>query len=258
MSTCIIAEAAGTHGGDFDRAYGLLEDVAAFGANAFKLQFWSDSAKVAARLNAPELVALYASVRTPAEWLPRLSSAAHARGMEFLCTVDLVEDIPVVAPYVDRFKIASVEAHDQAFIDAHAKYGKPLLISLGMDAAPMWSVWMADVPFTYLHCISGYPTPVDEANLGRIQRDHALTGFSDHTANVLTGAFAVCAGAGLLEVHVKADDTPADNPDAPHSLTPAQFREYVANVRLAERMLGTGEKRVMPSEVPTLRHRVRV
>ena len=38
--------------------------------------------------------------------------------------------------------------------------------------------------------------------------------------------------------------------------TPAEAREYVANVRLAEVMLGSGSRRVMPSEEPMLRYKV--
>ena len=262
-STYVIAELAGTHDGSEDRLMRLLDVAYAADADAVKLQYWSDSAKVAARLNAPELEPLYERVRTPLEWVKFASSIAHSRDQEFLCTVDLVEDIPTVAPYVDRWKIASVEAHDEAFIRAHlACATKPLVISTGMlteDDADLiaWYQGEFDVPTWLLHCVSGYPTPIDEANLAAI-RAWGLDGFSDHSAHVLTGAFAVCAGARVIEVHVKADDTPDDNPDAPHSLTPDGFRQYVQNVRLAERMLGDGVKRIMPSEQPTLRHRVTV
>ena len=254
-STFLIAELAGTHDGSFPRAWTLAGQCLDLGADAIKLQFWSDSAKEAARVNAPELAPLLERVRAPAAWLPTLSTLAHVRGKEFLCTVELPEDIAVVAPYVDRFKIASTSAHDRAFIAAHTPHGKPLIVSHGMSDSN-WDEYDYP-PAAHLHCVSGYPTPLDEANL-RVLHEPLYDGFSDHTAHVLTGAFAVCAGAWILEVHVKADDTPPDNPDAPHSLTPDQFREYVANVRLAERMLGDGVKRIMECEKPTLRYRVTV
>jgi sialic acid synthase SpsE len=263
VSTFVIAELAGTHDRHFLRAWGLAVQCLDAGADAIKLQYWSDAAKEAARVNAPELVALFRRVQTPVEWLPTFADLAHGRGKEFLCTVELPEDIAVVAPYVDRFKIASTSSRDQAFIAAHRRYGKPILVSHGMGAAPRSLPQVQN-----LHCVSGYPTPPEEANLRLIRESwmaeggppmpppRTYAGFSDHTAHVLTGAFAVCAGAEILEVHVRADDTPPDNPDYGHSLTPAQFREYVAHVRLAERMLGDGVKRIMPSEEPNLRYRV--
>ena len=56
-----------------------------------------------------------------------------------------------------------------------------------------------------LHCISGYPTPIDEANLRTIsdlaKRFEAVIGLSDHTVGRTAAVAAVVLGAGLIEKH---------------------------------------------------------
>jgi N,N'-diacetyllegionaminate synthase len=109
-------------------------------------------------------------------------------------------------------------------------------------------------PETVLHCVSGYPTPLEQVNLTVLRR-WWCDGFSDHTANPLTGALAVAAGAKVLEVHFRLDETATDNPDYPVSLSPGGLRSYIYLARRAAEAMGDGIKRVMPSEEKNRRHR---
>ena len=70
------------------------------------------------------------------------------------------------------------------------------------------------------------------------------------------GAWAVSAGACVLEKHFTRDPT-ARGPDHAMSLDPMQLAEYVANVREAERALGTGRLGMgeMEGEVRTVARR---
>ena len=86
-----------------------------------------------------------------------------------------------------------------------------------------------------LHCVSAYPCPPYEANLGAIERGQ---GYSDHTRCVFTGAFAVSAGADYLEVHYRLADTPASCPDYVVSLDPDGLQKYIGLAREAYRMRG--------------------
>ena len=67
-----------------------------------------------------------------------------------------------------------------------------------------------------MHCVSGYPTPDENAALGgrmAMQRINAnALGYSDHTTSVDTGALAVAGGACLLEKHFTYDRN-AQGPD---------------------------------------------
>lgn len=251
MKTFVIAEAGSCHDGSLEQAYRLIATAKEAGADACKFQFWSDAARLATRRRAPAYQPLYEKYRVPRDWLDDLKTWCDAAGLEFMCTVYLPEDVPVIAPYVARFKIASFEADDLDFIAAHVPYDKPILVSTGMSSEtphPYWKV-------KYLHCVSAYPTPIDEANLA-VLRDPGFVGFSDHTADTLTGAFAVCASASILEVHFRLDDTDTANPDYVTALDPAELAQYVRYVRLAERLLGSPVKRIQPSEAAMVPYKV--
>jgi sialic acid synthase SpsE len=104
-----------------------------------------------------------------------------------------------------------------------------------------------------LHCISCYPTPVQHANLRAIARMAEVfgvpVGFSDHTTSEDAGAYAVAAGACVLEKHFTLDRS-ASGPDHALSLEPSQLRAYVAHVREAESALGCGTLGMSEIEKP--------
>jgi len=260
--TYIIAEGGRCHGGDLSAALRLVYTARDAGANAIKSQYWSSAQRLADRRHVLD-PAGYEIARLPVEWLPILRDAAHSAGLGFLCTVYLQEDIPVVAPYVDTFKIASLEAQDEVFVAAHLGYGKDVLVSTGCQTAETVQTGAVHRGregarrIKTLHCVSAYPCLDAEANLSALRNHYDYVGFSDHTTSVQSGALAVACGATIIEKHLRLDTTSPDNPDYPHALAPADFTEYVRRIREAEVLLGDGIKRVMPSEESLLPHVVR-
>ena len=261
MSTFIIAEAGSTHDNSIIRAYDLINAAQAAGADACKFQFWSDPVALAVRRNAQDYLNVYQTYQVPVEWLDKLWVECEGWDIEFMCTVYLPEDIPVIAPYVKRFKVASFEAGDRAFINAHRPFKKPLIISTGMQTGepiPGMKPWTYGD--TFLHCVSAYPTPINQANLRALHGmngDSELFGYSDHTHDTLTGALAVAAGARILEVHFRLNDTDPANPDYATALSPGQLKDYISLVRKAELMMGDGVKRPQPAEAEMMKYRVK-
>jgi N,N'-diacetyllegionaminate synthase len=249
MRTYVIAEAAACHDGDLGKARQLVALAEAIGADAVKFQWTSSPHRLAVRRNAPEYVESYRLLAFPVEWLGTLRADAKARGLDFLCTVYLPEDVPVVAPLVDKFKVASFEAGDDEFQQSHLPYMKDIIVSCGMGQNPMWGTHV-------LHCVSAYPTPVDDINLARLADGY--DGLSDHTRHPLTGAFAVCAGAEMIEFHFRLALTSPNNADFVVARDPLEAKQYVTNIRLAERFMGSGERRIQPSEEPMLKYKVQV
>jgi sialic acid synthase SpsE len=249
MSVFIIAEAGSCHDGVYDRATDLIRAAKDTGADAVKFQYWSSAKRLAERRNAPTYLPIYEKYAMPYGWIPKLWNECEKVGLEFMCTAYLPEDIGIVASYVKRFKIASFEADDKAFIEAHRGYNLPIIISTGMGATPPYDTFQ-------LHCVSAYPTPFDQANLALLYRGQHQ-GYSDHTCCVHTGGFATAAGAKILEVHFRNWTTARDNPDYMTALDPGQLTEYVRLVRLAEKMLGDGERRVQPAEAAMSAYKVR-
>lgn len=262
--TTVILEPGVTHEGERGRLSDMIRLARDVGADAVKFAWCSNPDRLAERRQAWDYRAAYAYLALPQEWLRELRAECEEAGLAFLCTAYLPEDLPVVLPLVRWAKISSFEAQDRAFLAAHNAYEVPVILSLGavdiqgaMAAAePVERLWAV------LHTVSAYRAPVEQMNLLAIRDLTAHcpgavhVGLSDHSAHVLTGAIAAACGASVIEVHARLEDTPAGNPDFPHSLAPEQLRQYVANIRLAERMLGDGIKRVMPCEEPWRRFQV--
>jgi len=249
MHTFVIAEAASTHDGDYDKALRLIDLASTIGADACKFQWVSRAERLCERRHAPEYLEAYKLIEFPRDWLKGLANYCQIRGVEFMCTVYLPEDIEVIAPYVKRFKVASFESQDKEFMERVPEHA---IVSLGMDGNPVR--WPGATK--YLHCVSAYPAPHGEINLWRI-RAWPYQGLSDHTRHPWTGGLAVAAGAQIIEFHMRLHDTSVQNTDYLVSRDPEEAREYVANIRTAEIMMGTGEKRVQPSEEPMLKYRVK-
>lgn len=276
VKTFIIAEIGSCHDGDLGNALYLIDAAAEAGCDAVKAQFWSNPHRMAVRRNAPAYLDIYRRYAVPVTWLSRLRLRCAARGLAFLCSTYLPEDVATVAPFVDKFKISSFEAKDADFIAAHAPYrlSKGLIVSIGMMTGPdvsrltdtlfhagyadRWNMFDDD-HVTLMHCVSAYPTPANELNLRALRTMYlgittkhtglGVKGFSDHSGLIETGALAVAAGATVVEAHLKLRTTDPANPDAgEHALEPSAFADYVAVIREAEIMLGDGQKRPMPSE----------
>ena len=50
---------------------------------------------------------VYARYKLPIGWLDILSDHCKRVDIEFMCSTFLIEDIQIVAPYVNRFKISA-------------------------------------------------------------------------------------------------------------------------------------------------------
>lgn len=251
-ATYVIAEIGSNHGDGLEPMGGAIERYAALGANAIKFQWASDGAKMAAnRGGGEDMAAMYRRwIEWNPKWHPILAELCRNHGVDYMCTAFLPEDVQVVAPHVAIHKVASLEALDPAMADAHGGVNTATLVSCGtMDSAEareakaMWRE--RTMGAAMLHCVSSYPAPKRAMNLALL-RDGFYAGLSDHShpAETLTGALAVAAGARYVETHVRGGGE-MDAPDYDHSRTPEQFAQYVAAIRTADAMLGTGLSRTM-------------
>jgi sialic acid synthase SpsE len=194
----------------------------------------------------------YEILAWPFDWVIDIACYARNANVEFMCTVFLPGDVATMNPYVERWKVASLENNYDEMIREMILTKKEVIASHGATGtgigAAHWSHYA-------LHCTAAYPAPLNELNLRAIQCGYE--GYSDHSRNVLTGAIAVACGAEIVEVHFKLHDTPTGNPDSGHSLWPEQLAAYIDNIRMAELMLGDGVKKIMPCEEWALKHKVK-
>ena len=105
-----------------------------------------------------------------------------------------------------------------------------------------------------MHCHSAYPMPTEEANLNMIpvlkKKFKCKVGYSGHE----TGATDVCIpavmlGANTIERHVTVDRT-LYGYDQAASLEPTGLSRLVRDIRIIDKIMGDGIKKIWPSEIP--------
>ena len=269
MTVYVIGEAGSCGDKDIVKMLQQVDSAAESGVDAVKFQWCSDGQELAERRGSltdgyGDIYANY--LQWPDTWHPILADRCRERNVEYLCSTYLSQDVEVVAPFVDHFKIASFEASDREFIDAHKPYTKDdhkfLIISTGMsssadlDAVRKACSWLPHGGLVLLHCTSAYPAPITSMNLEVIREEH-LDGYSDHTepAFTQTGALAAAAGAEFIEAHFRLPTTDRDNPDVSHAMVPTQLSEYVKWIRVAEQALGASAKTPQVEEQPMLKYK---
>ena len=109
-------------------------------------------------------------------------------------------------------------------------------------------------PFELLHCHSSYPMPLEEANLNMIpflkKKFKCKVGYSGHESSASNVCVpAVMLGATSIERHITLNRTWYGN-DQAASLEPDGLKRLVRDIRLIEKILGDGKKRIWKSEMP--------
>ena len=254
FSPYIIAELSANHNGDINRAFEILEMAKRCGADAIKIQTYTQDTltidcdkpefKVKGGLwDGRTLYDLYTEAHMPWEWHKPLFEKAKELGITIFSSpfdftaVDLLEDLGAPA-----YKIASFEAIDLPLIEYVAKTGKPMIISTGManEEEIREAVETAKnagcKELVVLHCVSGYPAPASDYNLATIpdmaKRFNVLTGLSDHTIDNTTAITSVALGACLIEKHVTLDRN-GGGPDDSFSLEEPELKQLCNDSKTA-------------------------
>lgn len=147
----------------------------------------------------------------------------------------------------EAIKIASYDCASYALLKEVKKYWKKIFISTGAtfdEEILLASNELFGSEYHFMHCITIYPTPLEELNLRRIaflRKFSNNVGYSDHshvaTTGLLASKVALALGADSIERHftVLEDDKTKDGPVSikPHQLK--ELREF-ADLNRNERM----------------------
>jgi N-acetylneuraminate synthase/N,N'-diacetyllegionaminate synthase len=257
----VVAEIGNNHEGDFGRAEELIARAAETGAQAVKFQTFVPehyvSCEETARLERLRQFAF------TFEQFEKLARYAESKGLVFLSTPFDLASAKFLDKLCPAIKISSGDNNFIPLLELIATFNKPVLLSTGLadlsdierahaTIANIWSQRADKGEIVLLHCVSSYPTPIDDANLSAIrtlrERFGGTVGYSDHTLGIDAAVLSVALGARVVEKHFTLDKNLSDFRDHQLSADPAELKELVMRVSLANKLIGDGKKGARPSE----------
>ncbi|AON56552.1 N-acetylneuraminate synthase NeuB [Herbaspirillum seropedicae] len=264
----VIAEIGINHEGSLPVAIAMVDAAIDAGAEVIKHQThvvedeMSDEAKSVIPGNAD--VSIYEIMERCAlseSDEKKLMDYVQSRGAIFISTPFSRAAAERLARFdIAAFKIGSGECNNYPLIKHVAKYGKPMIVSTGMNTLesvrPTVEIMRkAGVPFALLHCTNVYPTPPELVRLGAMQElkqayPDAVVGLSDHTVSNHVCLGAVALGASILERHF-TDRMDRPGPDILCSMDPSALSDLVHGSATIFKARGAG-KGPVEAEAPTI------
>jgi N-acetylneuraminate synthase len=187
-----------------------------------------------------------------------LKRHAESLGLIYISTpfsraaADFLAEIGVAA-----FKIGSGEANHVPLIRHVARFGKPVILSTGMQTIEslrpsVQALDDAGIEYALLECTNLYPSPPEIVSLQGIHElrkafPRAVIGFSDHSIGPEMAIASVALGACILERHF-TDTRYRKGPDISCSMDPAELRFLIDRSREVHTALMNPKVRTAPEE----------
>jgi len=260
----VIAEIGINHNGSVDTALELVDVAAKAGCDAVKFQKRTPSICVPleqqqTRRETPWGEMSYLEYKERTEFGKDEYTTIAARATEFgmdwfaspwdVPSVEFLEDMGVTS-----HKVASACLTDRELLEALKATGKYLWVSTGMSTIEEVDEAMeilGNENITLFHTNSTYPCPPEETNLRTMatlsERYGVPVGYSGHEPGLQVSVAAVALGATAIERHITLDRAMWGS-DHAASLEPHGLETLVRDIRIVEKALGDGVKRVYPGE----------
>jgi len=271
-----IADIAANHDGDLDRAVDLIRLAAEAGAEGAKFQnfrapqivsdygFRNMNSQVSHQASwKKSVVEVYDGASVPFEWTPILKEACDKFNIHYFSSPYDYEAIEMLDDYVPAYKAGSGLISWPEAIMIMARKGKPMLIATGasnMDDVDrvIRELITINQQIVLMQCNTNYTASdenYDHLNINVIKTyaekyPNVILGLSDHTHSNAPVIGAVTLGARVIERHF-TDDNNREGPDHKFALNPQTWAEMVAEVRMLERTLGNGIKKLAENEKET-------
>lgn len=265
VAVFIIAEIGINHNGDLELAKKLVDLAAEAGCNAVKFQKRTiDKVYSQEMLDSPRESPWGHTQRAQKEGLEfgeteydAIDTYCRGKGIVWFASAWDVDSQIFLRKYNLQYnKVASAMLTRDDLLEEIAGEGRYTFISTGMST---WDEIDHAVeifrkrrcPFELMHCNSTYPMEDADANLALIpvlrERYGCKVGYSGHERDILPSVLSVAAGASSVERHITLDKSMYGS-DQKASIEPEQLRALVREVRLAEMIVGNGEKILSPAE----------
>ena len=260
----VIAEIGINHNGDMKLVKKLIDEAHLAGANAVKFQKRTPQICVPEEQkpierDTPWGRISYLEYREKVE-LSRddyifIDKYCKNKGIDWFAScwdLDSLKFIKYFNPVA--YKIASASLTDNILLKEHSKLKEAIILSTGMSTMKeikKAEKILSNTKLLIAHSTSAYPCKSEELNLNVIPKfieefDHPI-GYSGHELGIQTTLAACVLGACFIERHFTLDRSMWGT-DQAASLEPAGLKKLVRDVRVLEKSLGDGIRKVYDSE----------
>ena len=263
----VIAEVGINHEGELDKALKCVDEVVNAGAEVVKFQCHITEKEMIptdmtpGEISNEKLWDIIKRCELTEDEERTVQAYCHDKGVIYLSTPFSREAADRLdAMGVPAFKIGSGECNNIPLLDHIATFGKPMILSTGMNDLESVKrsvdvVRKHKVPLALMHCTSMYPTPYEKVRLGAVSQlieefPGLPIGLSDHSINIWTCLGAVALGASLVEKHFTPSRSWA-GPDVGISIEPDELKRMIDGTK-AIWQARDGEKTVLDEEKPVI------
>ena len=243
----IIAEIGINHNGNINNAFKLIDYAAAAKCDAVKFQTINVNklmvsntplAKYQKKTKFKNMNDLINKYNFEYSDFIKVKNYCKKKNIIFLSTpFDIESAIFLNKINVPAFKISSTDNDNIFLIETIKKFKKPVIISTGMTKINELKKILKYIRFkknklAILHCISDYPTKIEDSKLGAIDQIKKFgyqVGFSDHTIGSAAAIAAVVKGATIVEKHITLDSN-MEGPDHKASLECKKLDKFVKDI----------------------------
>ena len=263
----IIAEAGVNHNNNLSLAFKMINIAKKSGADAIKFQTFKvdktqlkNSTKPNYQKNIDKnYYEIIKSLETNLDDQKKIFKYCKKKNILFLSTpYDLDSADFLFNLGVKAFKISASDFTNHLLVEHIAKKGLPIFISTGLSSSKevdstinLLKKHKMLKKTILMQTTSDYPSNYDEINLRVIpefsKKYDVLTGFSDHTPDDLASLGAIALGSCTVEKHFTLDKN-FEGPDQSSSLNPIELTQWIRNIRIMEKLLGTNNKIITKSE----------
>ncbi len=262
----LIAEVGGNHAGNFQLAKQSIINAKKSGADCIKYQWYSAKSIVHPKMKVMKHVRKKSKEKTQFERFKNLELShdqikelyflSKKHKIDFCVTPFDVSYVKFLSKYVNFFKIASGDLDFIPLLKEINKYRKPVFISTGLSNHKKIQnalKLLKNCQVTILHCISSYPTPIEQANLKNIlnlkNKYKNEIGLSDHTIGNISALVAIGMGVRIIEKHFLPNSKIKNVGDFDLSLNPEQFKKFRLEINDAYLSLGNSRNDLYKSEI---------
>jgi len=264
----IVAEIGINHNGDINLAKRLISVAVAAGCDAVKFQKRTPELCVPAAQRSimretPWGYISYMDYRQRIEFglseYRDIDTCCREHGIIWFASCWDIPSVDFIREFdVPCYKIASATMRNDSLLKHARNAGKPVVLSTGMSTLEDVDKAVATLgleDLVILHAVSTYPANYEELNLRAIltlkDRYKVPVGYSGHETGIPSSVAAVAMGACVIERHITLDRAMWGS-DQAASLEPNGIIRLVRDIRLVEKSMGTGEKKVLEREIPII------